>query len=492
MKKITLLLALLISSIGFSQQQQYHLDFESSPSGDAATWNNSFGGTSPVQIVTNPDPDGTNTSATTKVLKTTLAAPTTAEFWAGVDNANSNSAFGTWKIDMNVASNLTLTMDIHKNYVGTIGIKMATTSNGTTFEIGNQNVDNTVVNEWQTLTFDLSGINPNGDLTNIDKMVVFVDYTKTNGRAGGPSEYVLYVDNIKWNAEKLTDAPAASCTDGIMNGDETGVDCGGSCANACPVAPTTAAPTPPAFPANGVVSVYTKITNAPTSHFADVSGTNLNPDWGNGSGNLVEAAYGGDLALKYATLNYQGIAAIGGGNVDVSGMTHLHFDYFTDGGTSLRMSVISASTGEHPYDIDAQGALPQKQWVGVNIPLSYLTDANANFSFTDIKELKWDEGGDKDYYFDNIYFYKEGTASTENNKALGFAMFPNPANNELRISAKETISTADVFNVLGRKVKSFAVNSTNKTLDISDLSSGIYLVKYESAGKVGTAKFIKQ
>ncbi|WCO03167.1 FG-GAP-like repeat-containing protein [Psychroserpens ponticola] len=32
--------------------------------------------------------------------------------------------------------------------------------------------------------------------------------------------------------------PTPTCTDGIQNGDETGVDCGGSCPDACPVTPT--------------------------------------------------------------------------------------------------------------------------------------------------------------------------------------------------------------------------------------------------------------
>jgi len=31
-------------------------------------------------------------------------------------------------------------------------------------------------------------------------------------------------------------APCASCSDGVQNGDETGIDCGGSCANTCPPA----------------------------------------------------------------------------------------------------------------------------------------------------------------------------------------------------------------------------------------------------------------
>jgi hypothetical protein len=205
MKKITLLLAFLITSIGFSQQQEYHLDFEEgTPSGLASNWYTFDNEPAAAEIVDNPDLDGVNATAS-KVMKVVMG-PGNA-FYAGVNNKWEDSKFGTWKIDMNVASNLTLTMDVHKNYVGTVGVKMGTNGGGTTFEITNQNVGNTVVNEWQTLTFDLSGINPNGDLTNISQMVVFVDWTQNIAdRAEGNT---IYIDNIKFNAEKLTDAPEA-------------------------------------------------------------------------------------------------------------------------------------------------------------------------------------------------------------------------------------------------------------------------------------------
>ncbi|MGJ8744178.1 T9SS type A sorting domain-containing protein [Polaribacter sp.] len=205
MKKITLLLALLMTSIGFSQQQEYHLDFEEgTPSGLASNWYTFDNEPPPAEIVDNPDLDGVNATAS-KVMKVVMG-PSHA-FYAGVNNKWEDSKFGTWKIDMAVSSNLTLTMDVNKNYVGTVGIKMATNSAGTTFQITDQNVGNTVVDEWQTLTFDLSGINPNGDLSNISQMVVFVDWTEgMSDRAEGST---IYIDNIKFNAEKLTDAPDA-------------------------------------------------------------------------------------------------------------------------------------------------------------------------------------------------------------------------------------------------------------------------------------------
>ncbi len=203
MKKYTVILLLLVSFIGYSQQQQYHLDFEAgTPSGVASNWFTFEDNPASAEVVDNPDLDGTNTTES-KVLKV-VVGPSNA-FYAGVNNGWSEKAFGTWEIDMAVASNLTLSMDVHKSHVGTIGIKMGTAGQGTSFQITDQNVGNTVVDEWQTLTWDLSGINPNGDLTNISQMVVFVDWTEgMPDRAEGTT---VYIDNIKFNAEKLTNAP---------------------------------------------------------------------------------------------------------------------------------------------------------------------------------------------------------------------------------------------------------------------------------------------
>ena len=175
MKNIILVTLLLLVSFGYAQQQEYLFNFEpNTPSGVASNWYTFDNNPAVAEVVDNPDLDGTN-ATNTKVLKV-VVGPNNA-FYAGVNNAWNEGVFGTWEIDMGVANNLSLTMDVNKNYVGTVGIKMGTAGQGTTFQITNQNVGNTVVDEWQTLTWDLSGINPNGDLTNISQMVVFVDWT---------------------------------------------------------------------------------------------------------------------------------------------------------------------------------------------------------------------------------------------------------------------------------------------------------------------------
>lgn len=176
MKKITLLISFMITSLGFAQQQQYLLGFESGTFSEfAADWYTFDNSPAPAVIITNPDPDGTNPSATTKVLKVVMG-PSNA-FYAGVNNAWQEAKFGTWKIDAAIPSNLTVTMDINKNYVGTVGIKMVTNGGATSFQITDQNVGNTIVNEWQTLTWTIPAIAPTLE-TNIDQIVVFVDWTQ--------------------------------------------------------------------------------------------------------------------------------------------------------------------------------------------------------------------------------------------------------------------------------------------------------------------------
>ena len=62
----------------------------------------------------------------------------------------------------------------------------------------------------------------------------------------------------------------------------------------------------------------------------------------------------------------------------------------------------------------------------------------------------------------------------------------------LNISAKEIIQDTHIFNVLGKNVMSVNVNDTKASIDVSNLATGIYLVKYIVNGTIGSAKFVKQ
>ena len=84
------------------------------------------------------------------------------------------------------------------------------------------------------------------------------------------------------------------------------------------------------------------------------------------------------------------------------------------------------------------------------------------------------------------------TASNVDNDMLKISLYPSPAQNELTISAENTIQNASIYNVLGRKVQTFNVNAASKKLDVSALSTGIYILKYTVDNVVGSMKFIKE
>ncbi len=204
MKKITLRIILLISLTGYSQQQIYNLGFEPGTNdGTLTTWT-TFENPSPgFEIITNPDPDGTNTSATTKVLKLSLAQG--AECYSGV--INFHGTLGTWNLDGAVTSNLSLSMDVNRSIVdGNIGIKFANATDGTLFEIKDSQGAVASANTWETLTWDISEGASSGNNVNIDQIVVFIDW-RCSGEPARPSDIELLVDNITWGANKLTDPP---------------------------------------------------------------------------------------------------------------------------------------------------------------------------------------------------------------------------------------------------------------------------------------------
>ena len=70
-------------------------------------------------------------------------------------------------------------------------------------------------------------------------------------------------------------------------------------------------------------------------------------------------------------------------------------------------------------------------------------------------------------------------------------IYPNPTTHQLTIeSEKLTFNEIEVITITGLKVKSFQQNI--KTINVSDLPTGIYFIKLFSEEKVFTKKFVKQ
>ena len=83
-----------------------------------------------------------------------------------------------------------------------------------------------------------------------------------------------------------------------------------------------------------------------------------------------------------------------------------------------------------------------------------------------------------------------GTLSTTNTFLEGFKMFPNPNNSNRLFFNNTDVINITIINVLGKQVKSSKI-SPNDSLDISELSKGVYLVKINSNKQFITKKLIK-
>ena len=243
------------------------------------------------------------------------------------------------------------------------------------------------------------------------------------------------------------------------------------------------------------INVFNKIADAAADTNAAV---NFN-ETGNGTGALeiigVNSAGGAGKNYSYRYQNE---------NFDFKGNSEFNISFdvkfvgnYVGAAFHTGIQVPNTTSGAGVKQInkfDLQSQINNSTWSNIefNVSDNDFNGSNGLFIFDFIIAAGADVNAGGTVLIDNFKISGLTTASVDNNKLLGFSMFPNPAKTQLQISAKETITKADVFNVLGRKVKSFTVNNTSTSLDISELSKGIYLIKYESAGRVGTAKFIKE
>lgn len=83
-----------------------------------------------------------------------------------------------------------------------------------------------------------------------------------------------------------------------------------------------------------------------------------------------------------------------------------------------------------------------------------------------------------------------GIVSIKDNNIEGLQVFPNPASNVVNITSSLTgVKEVTIFNMLGKKVLE---TSTNETVNISDLTSGVYIMNISQDGKTASRKLVKK
>tara|TARA_R110000868_G_scaffold325194_2_gene586000 strand:+ start:869 stop:2350 length:1482 start_codon:yes stop_codon:yes gene_type:complete len=176
--------------------QTFDITFESGTTGSVSSNWNVFenGSNPPLEFVANPDASGVNTSATVAKMTTLIAG----EQYAGCETQH--GTIWKWQLD---GTTTTITIDVYKSVISDVGIKMANVGSGTVFQILQPN---TVINAWETLTYDITGAIASGDNNNVDQIIVFTDWQART------TDNVSYFDNISWEGLITGAAPSLGTT----------------------------------------------------------------------------------------------------------------------------------------------------------------------------------------------------------------------------------------------------------------------------------------
>jgi hypothetical protein len=449
---------LMISAMVFAQNAP--IDFETGGYGADWTWTVFENDTNPpVNIIANPDASGANTSATVAQF-TALAA---GQPWAGCETLH-GSDIGSFNLD---ATNCTIKIMVHKPVISDVGIKLVKPDG---WSLGEIKVANTVINQWEELSFDFAAQITDG----YDQIVIFPDFDL----AGRTQDNVCYFDNISFHPQTAIQGPDAP-------------------------APT------PTIPADNVISLFSNAyTNAPVDTWS--------ADWD--QADVTDVQIAGDDMKLYTNLIFAGIEFTSQ-PLDASNMTHFAMDIWTPDATAapavFKIKLVDFGADgaygggddvEHELTFDAttSPALASESWVHFNIPMSDFVNLVTTQHLAQLILVA--DPGPNSVYVDNIFFHNYTVSAQPPVNQGSFSLdanYPNPFNPTTTISF--TLTTAaqtslEIFNSRGANVRtlmneplqasSYTVVWDGKDDNNQSVSSGIYFYKMTSGNQAQTRKMI--
>ncbi len=347
MKKITLLLSLMYFSLGYSQNAP--ITFEPTAFGNSWTWTQFENGTGVAPtVVANPSITGLNTSAT--VLKHVPVV--SGQPFAGFESSH-GAGIGTFNL---TAANSTIKILVFKSVISDVGIKFATASGASTIEI---KVANTLINQWEELTFDFSSKIGQATSAGIDQIIFFMDFQART------TDNICYLDNIRFSAQ--TTPPLA--------------------------VPVVAAPTP-TRPASNVLSLY---SNA----YSNIAMTTWQTSWSSGTVSDIQIAT--NDTKKYTSLDFVGAEPTS--PVNASAMNFVHVDIWSPNMTTFKIKLVNAANVAGPQSESEISYTPiQNGWNSYDIPFANFTGLNSRGAIFQII-LVGAPFGTSTMYMDNLYFH---------------------------------------------------------------------------------------
>jgi len=427
MKKITLfIVVLLATTIGYAQQMTYNITFEpGTAGGDAGEWSTfeNADGDNAAILVANPNTTGANTSATVLQMDTNISSANggSSQVYAGLQSQQPG-ALGSWFLE---TGNETLTMMVYKEQISETKVSFVNATNGTVFQVSQTN---TLTNQWEQLTFDISAGIANAENVNINRLVVFPDWQERS------QINTNYIDNIVFSANAIAMATEPSDA---------------------PEAPTEAP--------EDVIALYTEAEGY------TLNGNNGFNQFGNAT--LTVETFADNEVLKYANLDYTGLEFLAENLIDATEMTTFHVDVWSPDTSDFKVKLVDLGADANfgggddtEFEINL-GPTATGSWIAYDIPLADFTGLSSMAHIGQIILVNDPVGT---IFVDNMYFHN--TSTTQVNEPTVAAPTP-------------TIAATNVISMFSDAYTNVPVNTwrtdwSSSTLDETFMVEGNAAKKY--------------
>ena len=129
---------------------------------------------------------------------------------------------------------------------------------------------------------------------------------------------------------------------------------------------------------------------------------------------------------------------------------------------------------------------------------TYLTIGNFNTTATsdtvNVGGNGWFSGINSYYYIDGVSVYDVATLGVNNieSRKLEITVYPNPANNYLKITCNSKFAVCRLEDVLGKVIKTQELKNAEEIMHINDLPSGVYFLNVKTTESLFSKKIIIQ
>ena len=164
-----------------------------------------------------------------------------------------------------------------------------------------------------------------------------------------------------------------------------------------------------------------------------------------------------------------------------------------NGARSMRVTVgTAAAAASQTTQLYSNAALLNNTYAQITVPAWTAPAAGIYyFGFNDNSALATTAAATT-MRFDTVNF--TSVLGTNDFLSSKFSVFPNPVNNVINFSNDQNavVSTVDMTDLNGRIIKSLKVNATEGQISVSDLATGMYMMKITTDQGVAVKKIVKQ